>query len=327
MKQDEEVEDVTSRINKLNEMRGGTPKHKDLSGGSSGGSGSGSGPATGIWNKFKGKKKKKRNLTAPEITTQEVKAAISPGHTDLLPLKENEDYKKEAGKGKRIFGKKKSTTETKEMKRRSKDVTGLAKNNEIVLKNDLAMTPSDSEEVILSQRSDPSLSLPDTQHDVEVEVLTPPISTKPGDTIMLEVLDLSQASGKQPTNMSPSHSGAFISNDEHFSTQSSSDVAVLHSSSAAETETETPHTQEDESISVAWDNREDVKEEEELDDDPYRSFLLGSSTLYEEFGSKQHKLNLKKVHEFLESCGEMEPVDLKLLLEWDGWIVAVRDIV
>ena len=349
LKQEEDVADVTSRLNKLNEIRGGTPKHF-ASGSSTGtrrvlgtGTGAGGGGASaGIWKKLKGKKKKQRNLTAPEITTQEVAAAASQRNTSnnlsITPLKEHEDGKsemdldkkdvgKDTGKGKGIFGRKqakeKSSPDTKK-KRKSRDITGTAKKSEVVLRNDLVMTPSDSDDIILSQRSDHSLSQTSTTQE---DLTASPASKRAENTIMLEVLDLSQSSGKHPSSSALSSHALFASNEEQFSTQSSSEVAI---SISLATETETPHTQED-SRSLTWGGAtrggRGEEEEEHMDYNDFHAYLQGCAALYKEFGSKQHKLSLKKVQEFLESSEEMEPVDLKLLQDWDGWIVAVKEIV
>lgn len=338
LKQEEEVKDVTSRINKLNEIRGGHSKRKDLVRGGVGTSSGGSGGGTGIWRKLKAKKKKQRNFTSPEITKEELRTAISTSkgndNASLTPLKENdndkkeavnlkenEGDKKEAGKEKgKKQAKEKASKETKTKRRKSKDVT---KSNVVVL--NLSVTPSDSEE--LSQRSNPSQSLTDNWHNIEEEVMAPLISTEPGNNIVLKTLNLSQASDKNLISVSPSNSTTFIGNEERLSTRSSSDVAVLNSSSAAETES--VRTREDRNSGLTWDSKEsrkEMEEDRETEDDTYGAYLQGCTTLYKDYGTEEHRLNLNKVQEFLESSGEMEPVDLLLLQEWDGWVVAVRDI-
>lgn len=353
LKQQEAVEDVMMRLNKLNEIRGGTPKHlpsasnsSSLSPGGVGGA-AGGGASTGIWRKLKGgKKKKQRNLTAPEITTQEVAEAASQtnaqNNSTISPVKEHDgamdkvdvdkkESRKDGGKGKGLFGRKggkeKSSPDTKNTKRKSRDSTGMGKKDEVVLRNDLAMTPSDSEEVALSQRSDQSLSQASA---TQADLSSSPALNRASNAIVLEVLDLSQSSGKHPSPSSSLLTSTQAAlNENHSSTQSSSDVGIPNSS--ATPEAGTPHTQDDDRGSSTWDGREDVKggEGEGGDEDynEYHSYLQGSASLYKEFGSKQHKLSLKKVQEFLESSNEMKPVDLMLLQDWDGWIVAVREIV
>ena len=313
MNQQEEIEEVTSRINKLNgvQVHAGTPKYKTLGRGLSG---AGSG-GVGIWKKLKRKTKKKRNLTDPEITTQQLRDAIfsngkNGGNASLVPLKENVD---EREKGKEYSPKEKSSANTKDLKRKSK-----LTEQEIVLTDDLdslAVNTGDTDEdTSLGQKSDTWLSQSDTWHDVNEEVITPTISPKPMDRLALKGFSL---------NPSLSHSTPFISSAEHFHTLSSPDIPDC--SSSLTVEVEPLHSQENEN-SPPWDNGGSAEQEKEVGQTEYSPFLQGSSTLYKNFGSKDHKLNLNKVHEFLESCGEVEPVDLGVLQEWDGWIIAARDI-
>lgn len=308
LKNEEEEQSLISRINRLNDLRaGGTAKPKDV------GSGAGGGGGTGLintWKKLKGKKKKQRNLTAPEISTQDLKA-VTPDdmHTTststLAPVMESD--KKEVGKGKTRFGGKKQVSKTISS---PKDASPAA---EIVFKNDMADSPMLSEDTNLGQTSPTFSHLSSSHTDRTTSEIdgTPPTTSagsKSSDVIILEPLDLSQTSGK--------HSGASLSQpepvtgiNEHFSTQSSTEVEI--SSGLVE-------TQQD------WDNREVAKE----DDVHYERgfFLQGSSRLYEDYGSKQHKLNLERVHTFLESSGETEAVDLSTLHDWDGWMIASREI-
>lgn len=317
LKNEEAEQALHARISQLNDLRaGGASSKSPKDGGSGMGSGGGGGGGgTGListWKKLKGKKKKQRNLTAPEITSQELKAAMgddtSVSTATLMPVIENE--KKDGGKGKTRFGKKQSKSNMIKQQRCTSSVT------EIVFKNDMIeVTAAQSEESNHSQISEPSLSQPSggshttdpavTEVDIaptptsEVDVAPPPISEvdikppptsslKSSDFIVLEPLDLSQGSAD---------------NDEHFSTQSSSEVGI--SSGLVE---------------AHHDN-------EDLEDVHYEgSYLLGSARLYKDYGNKQHKLNLERVHAFLESSKEMEPVDLRVLQDWDGWMVASRDI-
>ena len=307
----------------------------------------GSGTSAGIWKKLKGgKKKKQRNLTAPEITTQEVAEAASQGNSrNPSSIKEQEGTKgdrdhdrkeggKDGGKGKGIFGRKaakeKSSPDAKD-KRKSRDVSG--RKSEVVLRNELTMTPSDSEDALLSQRSDHSLSQASTS---QADLTASPALKRAGNVIVLDALDLSQSSEKQhPLSSAALASSPQVNlNEEQFSTQSSSDIAI--SSSLMATESETPCTQDDNLEGSNWEEeRGDSKttggsgkrDEEKAEFDEFNSYLQGSSALYKEFGSTEHKDNLKKVCEFLESTNEKNPVDLRLLQDWDGWIVAVREIV
>lgn len=295
LKNEEEEQSLTSRINRLNGLRagGGTAKPKDV------GSGAGSGTGLiGTWKKRKGKKKKQRNLTAPEISTRDLKSATSATSDDihttsttvLAPVMES-DKKEGPGKGKTRFGKKQTGKEKIGVEPRSASSAA-----EIVFKNELADSPILSEDTNLSQMSP----------EIEFTPPTTSAGSKTSDMIVLEPLELSQTSEK--------HSGASLSQpepftgiEEHFNTQSSSVSGGL----------------------VEAQERSEGKETTAKEDDVYYergSYLQGSSRLYEEYGSKQHKLNLERVHAFLESSGETEAVDLSMLRDWDGWMIASREI-
>ena len=327
LKQDEVIQELKTRINRLNEMRGlGGSKSKDGGsgggGGTSGGGGSSSGGGTGListWKKLKGKKKKQRNLTAPEITSQEVKAAMSDetsgsSSATLKPLRENGEKKDTStlGKGKGLFGKKLSKEKSiSEVKLKSKDIPKTAKGGEIVFRNESA--ESNSEETVLSQVTPTILSQPSDNINSQNAEISPSHTadskSKSSDVIILEPLSLSQTSGK--------HSLMSLSNEEHFSTQSSSDINVDTEVYAHREDTNRP----------TWEDGGVIKEEEDINSaDDERFYLRGSSKLYKEFGSKQHKLNLERVHELLESSGEIEPMDLSMLRDWDGWMVATKDL-
>lgn len=306
LKNKEEEQALTSRINRLNDLRagGGTPKPKDGGGSAAGGSGTGGG--TGListWKKLKGKKKKQRNLTAPEISTQDIKAVSMMNDTSTSTLTPVMERDKKEGKTKTRFGRK-----------QSKDKSGLDPKElrtssvaEIVFKNDLADSPLLSEETSLSQMS-PSLDgshVDPAASDIDV---TPPPAIPSSDIIVLEPLDLSQTSEKH-SGVSLSQSEPFTGTDEHFNTQSSTSETAI---SSGLTET-----------NEGWDNKEVLNE----DDIHYEGTnFQGSSRMYKEYGSKQHKLNLERVHTFLESSGETEAVDLSVLQDWDGWMVASREI-
>ena len=320
LKRDEEEQVLVSRINRLNEMRGVT-KTKDGNINLSGSTGTG---LIGTWKKLKGKKKQ-RNLTAPEISSQDLKAAMSKTreahHTSsatLESLKEKDD-KKDGGKikGKGIFGKKlpkeKLSPESKDSPKPRKSESLDVKNSEVVFKNDMVVeSPSNSEETILSQKSEPMMSNDDqNSQDIEITLTLPADPTsKPNDSIVLEPLNLSQTSGKHSLL---SQSGTCIGNEEHYSTQSSSDIIG------------TEGTQE---LDIPmWDNGKPIMEEVDIDFIDNRLYLQGSSKLYKEYGSKQHRLNLERVNEFLESSGESEPMNLSELQDWDGWMLASKDLV
>lgn len=304
----EEEQALTSRINQLNDLRaGGTPKPKDGGGSSGGGSsagGSGTGGGAGListWKKLKGKKKKRRNLTAPEISTQDIKAVTMTDDASTSTLAPVMEKDRKEGKPKTRFGRKQSKDQD------AKDLRSTSSVTEIVFKNDLADGPM-LEETSLSQMS-PSLDsghVDPASSDIDATPPPPAISgSKSSDVIILEPLDLSQTSGKHSV-ASLSQSEPFTGIDEHFNTQSSTSETATHQSNEG------------------WDNNKEVENEDDIHYEG--SKFLGSSRLYEDYGSKQHKLNLERVHAFLESSGEIEAVDLSVLQDWDGWMVASRAI-
>lgn len=348
LKNEEEEQEVLSRINRLNDIRGGMSKGKDGGGGGSGTGGSGgggggsgssgggststsSGGGTGLkntWKKLKGKKKKQRNLTAPEISSQDLKAAgvsNDSHHTStatLSPLKEDGASEKKDGKkgGKH--------------RKQSKDSSSASKGKtaglgETVFMNVLAESPVGS----LSQPDDHlhhhHRAATGGASSSEVDILSPSdrkSKSSASDVIILEPLSLSQTSGKHSA-VSLSQPDTFTGNEDHFSTQSSSEVGPSNALT-----NEAQHG----SGGGGWGGRlrEETEEEEGeegegrgYDMDHMGSYLRGSSTLYKSYGSKQHRLNLERVHEFLESTGELEPQDLTVLQDWDGWMTASRDIV
>ena len=147
------------------------------------------------------------------------------------------------------------------------------------------------------------------------------LSPKSGDIVLTEQLSLSQASGKI-SNLSLS--GTFTGPDDHFSTQSSSDIPI---STFDEVGDEGHfHRGFMTNDQLMNDNRLHDWPEGGSGDLDEEGFRKGSLKLYWEFGDKQHKLNLQRVKEFLKSSGEMEPVDLGVLLDWEGWMLASKEI-
>lgn len=305
------MEDCLSRLDRLNQLRG-IEKPKT----------SGTG-LKGTWKKLKGKKKKQRNLTAPEISAQTMKALSEIN--SLEPVKEKEDEKQDGGKTKGgVFGKKavKKQDSKDPSSDQSQSPKGKKKRNSVV-KNEAPQvtapaSPAVSEgDALLSQKSEPA-SYPLSQQENHFKQ-TPPDKFHSGGSksaidIMME--DLSQTSAGK---LSLSQSGTFTGPEEQFSTQSSSDTQFgehlvenrqrPHSSG--------PISNENHLNSNENDSERNVEE----------FFRIGSSKLYSEFGDKQHKLNLERVLEFLKSSGEIKPVDLNALMDWDGWMLASKQIV
>ena len=49
--------------------------------------------------------------------------------------------------------------------------------------------------------------------------------------------------------------------------------------------------------------------------------------LYTNFGDESHRQILKDLKEFLDSSGEMEPLDLSIIQDWNGWVIGSSDVV
>ena len=311
LRNDAEKEDCVSRLDRLNQMRG-VDKQK------AGGTG-----FKGTWKKLKGKKKKQRNLTAPEISTQTMKA-LSEIHA-LEPVKEKEE-KQDGGKTKGgMFGKRSQSREKVNVIKRedSKDTSeqtqtpkGKKKRNSVVSNKNDAQTrpesPSTSEgDALLSQKSDSRLS----QQDHFEMKRTP--EKLPGSKSVIEISMMEDLSQTSAGKLSLSQSGTFTGPEEQFSTQSSSDTQFGE------------HLVEERQPSsdglVTNENHvNSIENEPEVD---LEAFRKGSAKLYSEFGDKQHKMNLERVLEFLKSSGESQPANLTLLMDWDGWVLASKQIV
>ena len=280
------------------------------------------------WKRLKGKKKKQRNLTAPEISPQTMEFARAqagkPAALDTL-----EEDKGSSGGGHGFFGKrskskeKVNTVSTPQLKKQDsqtsqaspknkrRDVVGVK--DEEILRTE---SPSSAEDTSLSQKSDSRLSdeQPLKFHNLLKRSTTDSVLVAHSDFVFSESSKLS---------LSPS--GTFAGMEEEpLSTQSSSDANVQISPF---------HRPPDGSSSTGFLPNGDVMEErtntreiEESKEAAEDDFRQGCPTLYGEFGDKQHKLNLKRVQQFLESSGEMMPEDLRILQDWDGWVLASKDI-
>lgn len=322
------------------------------------------------WKKLKGKKKKQRNLTAPEISSEDFKAITEEREKKKKSGTLEAVSEEKAGKGKGLFGKHAagSKEKTREIKKESSvtDQTGAkASPKRMSTSESLRMDTPSSVEDSLSQKSDQRLSQPD--HDghshtenkggreqlpsYSVERSTSAdgklSQSKSGDIVLIEDLSqisagkLSQVSGHSD-KFSNSQSGTFTSPDdhEHFSTQSStrsggamddhlederhlrSDFLSngIHSSErhGPSSDNHMTTTPDDMSLPIDGDSISQLH---------FGSFRRGCTRMYLEYGNKDHKLNLERVEEFLKSSGETEPIDLNILRDWDGWMMASKDIV
>ena len=59
-----------------------------------------------------------------------------------------------------------------------------------------------------------------------------------------------------------------------------------------------------------------------------QAFSQNHPSIYKDFGDETHKEQMQHVQEFLESAEESEPVDLEVLglQDWDGWMMAAKDL-
>lgn len=48
--------------------------------------------------------------------------------------------------------------------------------------------------------------------------------------------------------------------------------------------------------------------------------------LYDNYGGETHKETLRELKEFLDTADENEPMDLRMLQDWDGWVIGSKEI-
>ena len=338
---------MLARLERLNGLRGADAKGKG------GSSGHGAG-LKNTWKKLKGKKKKQRNLTAPEISSEEFKAINEEKKKKAGTLESVSEEKARAdgekGKTKHLAAGKEKSREMK--KGISMDtISAKASPKRVSTSDSLRVdTPSSVEDSPLSQKSEPRLSQPD--HDSHPRKLrlssysgdhegdSKLLSSKSGDIVLVEDLSqisagkLSQVSGGK---LSLSQSGTFTGPDEHSSTQSSTrsglgDHDDRHHSSGFipnglhSADLHDPSISGSRMSALDHDSLPLPMDGDSVSQLHFGSFRRGCSKMYIEYGKKDHKLNLERVEEFLKSSGEMEPVDLNILRDWDGWVMASKDI-
>lgn len=326
------MESSLAQLNKLNELRGEKPKVV-----SSSSSGAG---LKSTWKRLKGKKKKQSNLTAPETNLPSLESDHSPSSSpsrkrnSLGPLKENEGESGE-GKGKGLFGKWSA----------SKDKQHTLTKQDSVSQETASNSPSYTSPGSSSRRKSPMGSgedfhRPESRSSMEDNLLSQKSDMRSSD----EYLDgdktsrhmnsskvdlvLSQPIGYPQTSakLSRSQSENLVTHKGHFSTQSSSDANVQLM--PLEDEHDPSLSGEQNLMDHGFlANGHLVLSEEQQHELMERDFTKGCPSIYAEYGDKQHKMNLRGVQEFLESSGEMEPVDLSVIQDWDGWVMATREIV
>ena len=276
-----------------------------------------------------GKKKRQRNITAPEISPEAwegLKKAV-----DGKVGKEGKEGK-EGGRG--LFGKwsskEKEVGGTPPRKQEPEVVKAVTERDvserpgmterapvvPVIKEEELAAQDSTSSADDLSQKSEPRFS--DFHLTVGERASTlPNLSRSKTDTNINYQTDLSQLS------LTPSIP------EEIFSTQSSFEAIPLEQlapasqghgeASSAGTSPHTPSGSAEEREGTGQGELQEI-------DEMLKDFRKGCPSLYEDYGDEQHKLNLKHVLKFLESCHESRPLELSVLQEWDGWTLASKEI-
>lgn len=268
----------------------------------------------GTWKKLKGKKKKQRNMTAPEISSQTIAEAARKSQA-LATVREDEGDRE-----KRLLGDKWSKKDnvnastgepnsSPKQRRASMDVNNIQR----------PASQSSNEE---PNSATLKLKTPSTDPKSELIMQTPThlavTPPKSADIVVSDQFSLSQASGKVSNHSLSQQS--YTGPEDQYSSQSSSDIPIstfgddghFNRGYLSDHQHDNHHIQE-------WPEggSGDLKEE---------VYKKGSLKLYWEFGSQQHKFSLQRVKEFLKSSGENEPVDLGILLDWEGWMLASKEI-
>lgn len=279
LRQEGELIDSLAKLSQLREQGGGTK--------------AGTGSGGGLKNTLKkmkpaGKKKRQRNVTAPEITAEALKGL------------RKEQTAKPSKDSRGLFGKKPAKSEKEGgSPRKSEQQEG---GRETTIREEISSPAADAppkSESRLSQYAPPtvgeqSAALPHSKTDPALSYQTHP--------------DLSQISLSSSIP------------EEADSTQSSLEGVALEQlapPSGGHPEEVEPGGGGGEEVQGESEAREEVEE---------KDFRKGCPELYDDYGDEQHKLNLKHVLKFLESCNETNPVDLSCLVDWDGWTLASKEV-
>ena len=316
LNRDGEMIDSLAKLSQLKEQGG------EKAGKSSGSSG-------GLKNTLKrmkpaGKKKRQRNITAPEITVEALQ--------DLRKEEAQKPAKEGGGRG--LFRKKskdggspQKKPEPDAVKQSPEQQTTVPIIKEEVVRESL----SSVDDMSLSQKSEPRFSeYPATSRD-RCSTL-PNLSHSKTDSAINYHHDLSQLS------LSPSIP------EEVFSTQSSFEAVPLEqlappsqglqeadsgggSRDGTPSESKAPPAEGKEKETEGEEEGEASRDgDRDGDRDGAKDFRMGYPALYENYGDEQHKLNLKHVLKFMEACAETSPVDLSSLQDWDGWTLATKEL-
>ena len=303
LRQEGELIDSLAKLSQLKEQGGGDKTGKG--GGSSGG-------LKNTLKKIKptGKKKRQRNSTAPEISAEALKG---------LKKEQAQKPSKDGGAGRGLFGKK--TSKEKEggspsQKKSESDVPRESPERQMAIpaikeEERVMQEPVSSvDDGWLSQKSeiqfseyarDPSAPIPSLPHS----------KTDPAITYHTDLSQVSLSSSIP---------------EEALSTQSSFEAVPLEQ--LAPPSRGHPEAGSGGGSQDAAPGESDVivGEEGERGEEGEKDFRKGCPSLYDDYGDEQHKLNLKHVLKFLESCNETSPVDLGSLVDWDGWTLASKEL-
>ena len=283
LRQEGELIDSLGKLSHLRETGGGDKGGKS-------GAGSGSGLKHTLKKmKPSGKKKRQRNVTAPEITVE------------ALKVLRKEQSGKPGRDGRGLFGKKPAKSE-KEGSPRKADASEGAKEAVIHEEERVgSVEPPPKSESRLSEYAPPTVGelpaapLPHSKTDPSLSYQTHPD---------LSQLSLSSSIPEEAGSTQSSLEGVAL---EQLAPPSGGHVEEAGSGGGGEEGDRGGSEVKDEEVEV-------------------RDYRKGCPELYDDYGDEQHKMNLKHVMKFLESCNETNPADLSCLVDWDGWTLASKEV-
>lgn len=303
MRQEGELIDSLAKLSKLKEERG-----QERGGDKTAKSGSSSGGLKNTLKKMKpaGKKKRQRNITAPEISVEALKG---------LRKAETQKQTKDVG-GRGLFGKK-TTNKEKEgapHKKSGQEISLPQRQTSISAIKEEEHEPL---RVMEEEKNDAHFSeYALASHDLSATL--PSLSHSKTDSAINYQPDLSQVSLSSSIP------------EEALSTQSSLEAVPLEQlapPSRGHPEADSGGGSQ-EGFKLSPGGSDLIVAGEELEGEGMeKDFRKGCPALYDGYGDEQHKLNLKHVLKFLETCNETSPVDLTRLEEWDGWTLATKELV
>ena len=289
LKHEGELIDSLAKLSQLKEQGG------DKAGKSGGGSGGG---LKNTLKKMKpaGKKKRQRNVTAPEITAEALKGL------------RKEQSGKATKDGRSLFGKKTSKTEKEGGSPKKGEQQEEVKDTGIKEEEPLTAT----EDGVLSDCRFSEFSVASQELPAAVPALSSLSHSKTDPAISHQLQpELSQLS---LSSSIPEETG---------STQSSLEAVDMEQITSPSVGQLGVGLESPEGPRISQGRASDDEKEEDGEE---RDFRKGCPELYDDYGDEQHKLNLKHVLKFLEGCNETSPVDLNCLVDWDGWTLASKEV-